>query len=185
MILAAVLSTLAQPIVMEGSRKLQDPDRVFASGIVVQCDTIVEDKPVRILAALDGEVTGTDRGPLTLMSGSGVVFKNFKSLMAVISYDEKLPVGARTLFVQLPAELKIGRSSLVAKYDFAYSQNMASPNLITRPEAVQNAELRLFRRSDMTLNLFGLAAKNARVRPIASSKCAALASPVASNGSSK
>ena len=137
------------PIQIKGARRSTAADRVFAQGILFRCDVSLDGLPLAWQAQLEGEITGTGKGPLLLVANQSVPATKFRSYRGMVSYDEKLPYGKRPLFVSLNARQGISGKSYVGELRFTYNQDGTAPNQVNRAKQVADAKIAFYRSRDI------------------------------------
>jgi hypothetical protein len=179
--LALALAASA-PVQIDGVRETRDSDRIHASGIVFRCALALDGPATPFEVALDGPLGGTGAGPMTLLPASAAMAKGYRSLPGSVSYDEKLPVGRRTLFVSLDNRLTLAGRKFFGQLAFTYSQDDLGGNRIYRSDRVTEAKLIVFKANQMTNNHGFYAPTSRQVRAVATVPCSAVQSATPTNG---
>jgi hypothetical protein len=180
--LATAILAVGQ-VQVDGARPTADADRVYGRNIVFECDVPIEGQAVAFVANLDGELAGTDKGPMRLSRASATSIEEFKSLPGSISFDEKLPIGRRVLYVTLMNKLTIRGSKYLGEVHFTYAQDEVFPNQVYRSDRVTAAKMSLFNARDMKSGWGLYVPKNRAVQPVVEAACRQWSQTARLNGS--
>ena len=161
----------AGQIRIDGARSLTNSDRVIGQGILFRCDFPLNGKAVAWQTALDGEVTGVGKGPLT-PAPSDTRIAAFKSYRGSVSYDEKLPQDRRPLFLSMNSRQTIDGTAYEGELAFTYDQDGNAINRITRAARVRDAKITFFKARDI-VSSNGLRFPKKGASPVATTACTA------------
>jgi hypothetical protein len=167
-LLLAALS--AKPIEVTAARPVTKNERVVGQGLTFRCDLSIEGEIRPWHAALDGEIAGVGKGPLTLDTQRSSGIDHCRSSPGSISYDDTLAVADRPLFVSLDTQFRTAAKPYRGTLAFTYRQNAAAPTRLAAPERILAARMTVYKAGDIVRGAV-LDYPRQGARPVASAAC--------------